>query len=766
MEQFNICCNINAGNECEYLFQKMGEVMAKFKVKFFLLIVCIILCILSTTGCSFYEERRNESYSKISLWELSTEANQKGLDSVDNGHAEDALHHFEKALDYAQQYIELMDGKTNKVSEELLGDAYNNLCLAYNLMYEYDLGLEYGNLAVQIPPDSSVVYSNRGNAYFGLSEYEKALQDYDRAIEIDNTNSFAFYGKGAVYYDQGEYEKSLESFEQCIAITPDDIDALEYIIWCHYYLGDYDKGIELSDKVIKMDDNFDIYYAKGMNIQGKEGYEKAESYYKEVADLFSDEVEAQMTLGKFYYDNVNYKKALECFVSTNEKFEPNPDLDCWIILCYTAMGDMEKADSYYQEVLEAGNATVNTCNYIGDEFTYQGYYMESIKYYDEAIRIDKKNKEAYINKMYSLYYGKRFSRCIEFGKNALEKFKDNYDIIFCISESYYNLSNFKEALSWHEHALNVKPNNDLILSYISDTYLMLEDYENAEKYANEALSINRNNYTAQEVKAAIEKRQTPIEEQIKDFIKTNYLYYDKENEIDQVFQHDNMSNEDISNALEAVKKADDIFTFCIYDNYYVDYYESYLKNVEYVDYDFMKYIRIYDFNESTDDQFIEILDSIEEPENIFLTIDLRMNGGGQTLAANNILDVLLPSCVTCTLIDRDGYTYNYYSDASQIKFEKIFILVDEQSASASELLTLGLKTFLNNVTVIGSNTYGKGVGQSVYEDKNKNLMVFLVNHYWNVREQNIKDIGIAPDVYVKSENLSDYIDVIKARVNK
>lgn len=102
---------------------------------------------------------------------------------------------------------------------------------------------------------------------------------------------------------------------------------------------------------------------------------------------------------------------------------------------------------------------------------------------------------------------------------------------------------------------------------------------------------------------------------------------------------------------------------------------------------------------------------------------------------------------------------------SQIKFKEIFILVDEYSASASELLTLGLKTFLNNVTVIGSNTYGKGVGQNIYEDKERNIIVFLVNHYWNVREQNIKDVGITPDVYLKSEDLSDYIDVINEILN-
>jgi len=43
-----------------------------------------------------------------------------------------------------------------------------------------------------------------------------------------------------------------------------------------------------------------------------------------------------------------------------------------------------------------------------------------------------------------LYYGKIFSGCVKFGKITLEKFKDNYDIIFYIVESYYILSDFEQ----------------------------------------------------------------------------------------------------------------------------------------------------------------------------------------------------------------------------------------------------------------------------------------------------------------------------------
>lgn len=736
--------------------------MGKPKIKLFIIMLIMFLGALSITGCS-RQGKDPDVRQKRFLKDSVSEANTYGLQLVDEGKAEEALTYFEKALDYAQQYKELANNTESVISEDLIDTSYNNICLAYNLMEEYDLGLEYGNLAIQILPNTSYEHSNRGNAYLGLDKYEEALSDYEKALELSPMNSYAHYGIGTVRYVRGEYKEAIESFNNSIKHNKDDIDAYEYIIWCYYYLGDYDKGIELSEKVIDKDSDFKIHYVKGMIILAKEGNEEAERYFQEIA-MHRDEIEAKKLLGEFYYKIEDYTNALEVFMKCKDQLKPNSDLDCWIILCYTSQRDMEKADLYYQEVVKEGTATTKVCNYIGNEFAYEQYYMESLKYYEDAIRIDQKHKQSYINMIRALYNGKRYSRCIEFGKTALEVFGEDFDVAVYIGESYFNLSDYESALVWYERALEVDPDSDVVLSYKSDAYLLLEDYENAKKYANEALSKNQSNSIAQGVKTSIAKKQQPIEQQLKDFIQLNYLYNVNEQDINQILQKKPSTNEEISSFLEKVKRPDDPFTFCIYDDYFNYFYDIFMKDVDFKEYDYMKYIRIHDFNLGTDDQVIEILDSIENPQNCILTIDLRMNGGGHTIAANNILDALLPSCVTCTLIYKDGYTYNYYSDASSIKFKEIYILIDDQSASASELLTLGLKTYLDNVTVIGSNSYGKGVGQTVFEDKKRSLMVNLVNHFWNVREQNINNIGIIPDIQIKSKDLSDYLEIIKNNV--
>jgi C-terminal processing protease CtpA/Prc len=95
-----------------------------------------------------------------------------------------------------------------------------------------------------------------------------------------------------------------------------------------------------------------------------------------------------------------------------------------------------------------------------------------------------------------------------------------------------------------------------------------------------------------------------------------------------------------------------------------------------------------------------------------------------------------------------------------IEFESIVILVDENTASASELFTLSLSEFLDNVTIIGRTTFGKGVGQTVYEDIKNEYVIYLVSFYWNVMEQNINKTGIEPDILIEGTELSDFLDRI------
>lgn len=738
--------------------QKKIAIVALFTIWTFILVAgCVILMPQAYEMAKSYIEANK-------LKEAAQEANRTGLDLVNQGNVEEGITYFEKALEYANQYHEKMDN--SYVSGTLFSDAYNNIGYAYYLLGNLELSKFNLEKALSIEPNDAYEYSNMGNTYLDLGDKVKALKQYELAIDCNSNALYAYYGKGQILYEDYKYEDARQMFEKYLEYEPYDVDALRYIIYCYLYNGDTEKALELADEAIgENQGEAEFYIAKAEILRVTKDAKEVKEYYEHIAQVFQDDVDVQIQLGSTYYDNGDYEVALEQFLKTKERFPDNTDVDSWIITCYSALDDMDRAAIFFQEILDAGNASCQLCNDMGQAYSRLTYYMESIPYYEKAINLSPESLDAYINTMYSLYYGRRYQRCIEFGKSIEEKFNTSYDIPTYIGDCYYALGDFEEAITAYQRALIISPEDEYLLSSIGDAYLYLEDYQSAEKYAKEALAANPYNLCAQNTITKVSDKQDPIVEQIKEFVKANYLYNqpdkDMEEKIDRLFNEESMSNLDIAIAVDDMKLYDDMFTFTLFDEYYDEYYYESLNDVEYTCYGDINYIRFNDFNMITDSKVIEILDSIENPESKILVFDLRENYGGLIQAAADILDALLFDCVSCTLFYGDGCSYNYYSDASQIRFKEIHVLVDQDTASSAELLALGLKTYLNNVTIIGQNTFGKGVGQLVFEDKERKLMVYLVNFYWNVRQQNILGTSILPDIHLESEELEDYLEIIR-----
>ncbi|BCJ95213.1 hypothetical protein acsn021_27820 [Anaerocolumna cellulosilytica] len=733
----------------------------KKKYKYLLIIAIFISC-MSLNACSLTIDQ--EKLEALKIIKQAEEYNKEGLKLHNQEEYIKSIECFHKSLELANQletlYLETVK-KENK-ADELRDNAWNNLAMAYHSLYDYDASLEYIEKALSIQPNTENEYVNKGNALSGLYRYEEALECYDKALEINPRTGYAIYGKGIVNYDMGLYEEALKLFLKYNEMAR-DTDALLYIVKCERNMGNDEKALEyLEDITISNKTEFDLLKEKGELLTVLRGYEEARGFYKELLMQYPDDIEVKHMIGEFYYNSEKYKEALDYFTELREE---NPDidvLDSWIIYSYEALEGIEGALEYYKERVDNGTATYELYNAVGNLYVNQYLYMESIPYFEKAIKSAPENKDGYLNIQYALLYGKRYNQCIKYGKLAEEKLDPNYSIYWYIGESYYNLHDYEQAIAYYKRAMELYPEDEYILSNIAYAYLKMEDFENAGKYAKQCLEQNPSNSTALYVQESMAERKEPVGERVKEFILENYLYLeDKEGlaeKIEELFCKEDMTNEEIAKAVDDMKLEDDQFTFVLYDDFYD--YVSYIEQIEYKEEKGQFYLRIPGFYENTDNTVIDILDAIKHPEKKDLIIDLRDNSGGLTDTANNILDVLLPEYVTSTLISRDGYTYNYYSDESRITFKHIYLLVNENTASAAELLTLGLRTYLNNVTVIGRDTFGKGVGQYVYEDLERKLMIYVVSHYWNVRQQNIMENKIKPDVYIKSDKLQDYLKVI------
>ena len=133
-----------------------------------------------------------------------------------------------------------------------------------------------------------------------------------------------------------------------------------------------------------------------------------------------------------------------------------------------------------------------------------------------------------------------------------------------------------------------------------------------------------------------------------------------------------------------------------------------------------------------------------------LIFDVRGNPGGELSAVCSMLDYLLPEGPIVRIFGKKDnelvLEQTYKSDASEIDVPMV-VLANENSASAAELFTSALRDY-GKVTIVGTNTYGKGCGQSGFGVGSGVLMVtsFL---YAPPFSDNYDGKGIAPDIAVE-----------------
>ena len=160
------------------------------------------------------------------------------------------------------------------------------------------------------------------------------------------------------------------------------------------------------------------------------------------------------------------------------------------------------------------------------------------------------------------------------------------------------------------------------------------------------------------------------------------------------------------------------------------------------------YARIDVFTATTDEEFKEKLLELGELDG--LVLDLRGNTGGALPSATKLADMFLERQLIVRIVDRAGETQTrgrsrWVARPTVLFREPVVVLVDEASASASEILA-GALAPLERVTIVGQTTYGKGVIQQVMPLPDGNLLKLTVAEYRLSQNRVINEVGIEPDI--------------------
>lgn len=159
------------------------------------------------------------------------------------------------------------------------------------------------------------------------------------------------------------------------------------------------------------------------------------------------------------------------------------------------------------------------------------------------------------------------------------------------------------------------------------------------------------------------------------------------------------------------------------------------------------YIEISSFGESTSTELAELLSSYPKlPDSIVL--DLRNNGGGLVAQSMEVARYFIKGGTVLYEVGREESSLeNLTVDGEKYLNKKLVVLVNGNTASASEILTGAIQDYQTG-TIVGEQTFGKGVVQSMFNLSDGGIIKLTTKRYLTPNKRDINKEGIKPDIVV------------------
>lgn len=172
------------------------------------------------------------------------------------------------------------------------------------------------------------------------------------------------------------------------------------------------------------------------------------------------------------------------------------------------------------------------------------------------------------------------------------------------------------------------------------------------------------------------------------------------------------------------------------------------------------YVRIYEFGEHTADDFDKALRDGIAARDSMIVLDLRRNPGGFVDKADTVISEFVSSGQSVVLVGRDGTREEHKVSGQGVAFsQKLVVLVDEGTASASEIVAGAFKDHHRAAALVGKKTFGKGLVEEDFRLRNGGDVHLTIAYWYTPSGHSIQGNGITPDVDVGLAAADDMYEV-------
>lgn len=165
------------------------------------------------------------------------------------------------------------------------------------------------------------------------------------------------------------------------------------------------------------------------------------------------------------------------------------------------------------------------------------------------------------------------------------------------------------------------------------------------------------------------------------------------------------------------------------------------------------YILIESFEKDTAHQFKTAVEELTAQGMQAMILDVRYNPGGLVTSVAEIADAILPEGLIVYIEDKAGNRQEYTSSGDTYLDIPIVLLINEDSASASEIFAGAIKDYAYG-TLIGTTTFGKGIVQTIFTLQDGDAIKLTTAKYFTPNGKCIHEVGIEPDIELEYEYLN------------
>ncbi|MEH2231464.1 MAG: carboxyl-terminal processing protease CtpA [Nostoc sp.] len=156
------------------------------------------------------------------------------------------------------------------------------------------------------------------------------------------------------------------------------------------------------------------------------------------------------------------------------------------------------------------------------------------------------------------------------------------------------------------------------------------------------------------------------------------------------------------------------------------------------------YLRLTQFNANASTELAHAISSLEKKGAAAYILDLRNNPGGLLQSGIEIARLWLDSGTIVYTVNRQGIQGSFEASGASLTNDPLIILVNQGTASASEILAGALQDN-GRAQLVGETTFGKGLIQSLFELSDGSGLAVTIAKYETPQHRDINKLGIKPD---------------------